>query len=80
LVVGQHSKKSQTYKVKKDKTGDDATTTTETVKRYAETTLGSGNLRLAVTLPEGEDLNEWLAANSMLLLLLGVVVVVGCWD
>jgi len=26
--------------------------------------LGSGNLRLAVTLPEGEDINEWLAANS----------------
>lgn len=26
--------------------------------------LGSGNLRLAVMLPEGEDLNEWLAVNS----------------
>ena len=26
--------------------------------------LGSGNLRLAVVLPEGEDLNEWLAVNS----------------
>lgn len=32
--------------------------------RYAEATLGSGNLRLAVVLPEGEDLNEWLAVNS----------------
>lgn len=29
--------------------------------------LGSGNLRLAVILPEGEDLNEWLAVNSELL-------------
>ncbi len=26
--------------------------------------LGSGNLRQAVVLPEGEDLNEWLAVNS----------------
>jgi hypothetical protein len=25
--------------------------------------LGQGNLRLAVVLPEGEDLNEWLALN-----------------
>ena len=34
------------------------------LKKYAEATLGSGNLRLAVALPEGEDLNEWLAVNS----------------
>lgn len=26
---------------------------------------GSGNLRLAVSLPEGEDLNEWLAVNTV---------------
>ena len=32
--------------------------------RYAEATLGSGNLAAAVKLPEGEDLNEWLAVNS----------------
>lgn len=32
--------------------------------KYAATTLGSGNLRLAVMLPEGEDLNEWVAVNS----------------
>lgn len=37
------------------------------LKEYAEQTLGSGNLRLAVHLPEGEDLNEWLAVNSKLL-------------
>jgi len=35
------------------------------LKKYAEATLGSGNLRLAVTLPEGEDLNEWLAVNTV---------------
>lgn len=34
------------------------------LKKYAEATLGSGNLRLAVRLPEGEDINEWLAVNS----------------
>jgi len=34
------------------------------LKKYAEATLGSGNLRDAVVLPEGEDLNEWLAVNS----------------
>lgn len=28
-------------------------------------TLGSGNLRLAVQLPEGEDLNEWIAVNTV---------------
>ena len=31
----------------------------------AERTLGSGNLRLAVALPEGEDLNEWLAMKTV---------------
>lgn len=33
------------------------------LKRYAEQTLGSGNLKTAVKLPEGEDINEWLAVN-----------------
>lgn len=33
--------------------------------KHAAATLGSGNLRLAVMLPEGEDLNEWVAVNSM---------------
>lgn len=32
--------------------------------KHAEATLGSGNLRQAVQLPEGEDLNEWIAVNS----------------
>lgn len=32
--------------------------------KHIETTLGSGNLREAVALPEGEDLNEWLAVNT----------------
>ncbi|KAA6374601.1 MAG: putative MOB kinase activator 1B [Streblomastix strix] len=32
--------------------------------KHIETTLGSGNLKEAVALPEGEDLNEWLAVNT----------------
>lgn len=43
---------------------DDGTIIYSQLKRYAEATLGSGNLRVAVVLPEGEDLNEWLAVNS----------------
>jgi MOB kinase activator 1 len=33
--------------------------------KHAAATLGSGNLRLAVMLPEGGDINEWVAVNSM---------------
>jgi len=33
--------------------------------KHAEATLGSGNLRSAVMLPEGEDLNEWIAVNTV---------------
>lgn len=32
--------------------------------KHAAATLGSGNLRNAVQLPEGEDVNEWIAVNS----------------
>jgi MOB kinase activator 1 len=31
----------------------------------AKATLGSGNLRQAVVLPNGEDRNEWLAVNTV---------------
>jgi len=33
--------------------------------KHAKATLGSGNLKLAVQLPEKEDLNEWLAVNTV---------------
>jgi len=33
--------------------------------KHAKATLGSGNLRLAVALPESEDINEWLAVNTV---------------
>lgn len=34
------------------------------LQKHIDATLGSGNLREAVRLPPGEDLNEWLAVNS----------------
>ncbi|CAD6593730.1 MAG: Mitotic exit network component [Alectoria sarmentosa] len=33
------------------------------LRQFAEATLGSGSLKKAVKLPEGEDLSEWLAVN-----------------
>eukprot|EP01089_Gocevia_fonbrunei_P020006 TRINITY_DN727_c0_g1_i1.p1 TRINITY_DN727_c0_g1~~TRINITY_DN727_c0_g1_i1.p1 ORF type:complete len:230 (-),score=47.04 TRINITY_DN727_c0_g1_i1:51-740(-) len=56
------SKRSQTFKPNKNI--PEGTKQYE-LKKYAEATLGSGNLKLAVTLPEGEDLNEWLAVNTV---------------
>ena len=37
------------------------------VPEHAKATLGTGNMRSAVVLPQGEDINEWLAVNSMCL-------------
>ena len=39
-------------------------THTCTHTQHVQATLGSGNLKLAVQLPDGEDLNEWIAVNS----------------
>ncbi|KAF1873703.1 hypothetical protein Lal_00027741 [Lupinus albus] len=35
------------------------------LRKHIDATLGSGNLREAVKLPPGEDLNEWLAVNLL---------------
>jgi len=59
---GLYGKKSQTFRPKKN---IQEGTKQYQLKQYAEATLGSGNLRLAVKLPEGEDLNEWLAVNTV---------------
>ena len=40
-------------------------TTSYQLRQFAEATLGSGSLRKAVKLPEGEDVNEWLAVNGI---------------
>jgi len=61
IVIVISRKKDKTFKPKKNIPEG---TKQYHLKKYAEATLGSGNLRLAVTLPEGEDLNEWLAVNS----------------
>jgi hypothetical protein len=37
------------------------------LRKHIDATLGSGNLREAVRLPPGEDINEWLAVNSNVL-------------
>jgi len=56
------NKKSQTFKPHKEvKEG----TKQYQLKKFAEATLGSGNLEKAVQLPEGEDINEWLAVNTV---------------
>lgn len=57
------SRSSKTFKPKKNI--PEGTHQYELMK-HAAATLGSGNLRLAVMLPEGEDLNEWVAVNSKL--------------
>ncbi|GBG26974.1 MOB kinase activator 1A [Hondaea fermentalgiana] len=36
-----------------------------TLSDLTRRTLGSGNMRLAVEVPEGEDTNEWIAANTV---------------
>lgn len=55
------SKSSRTFKPKKNI--PEGTHQYDLIK-HAAATLGSGNLRSAVVLPEGEDLNEWVAVNS----------------
>ena len=56
------------------------------LRQFAEATLGSESLRKAVKLPDGEDLNEWLAVNgncshvSILLLLINVRLVVDFYN
>lgn len=42
-----------------------ATSKRNTLSAYTKRTLGSGNLRAAVSLPSNEDLKEWLAANTV---------------
>ncbi|KDE05458.1 mps one binder kinase activator-like 1B [Microbotryum lychnidis-dioicae p1A1 Lamole] len=61
-TVGGLAKARTTFKPRRN---TQENTKSYQLKKYAEATLGSGNLRLAVVLPEGEDLNEWLAINTV---------------
>eukprot|EP01095_Lingulamoeba_sp_RSL-Kostka_P008992 TRINITY_DN306_c0_g2_i1.p1 TRINITY_DN306_c0_g2~~TRINITY_DN306_c0_g2_i1.p1 ORF type:complete len:229 (+),score=67.94 TRINITY_DN306_c0_g2_i1:118-804(+) len=58
------SNKSGTFKPKKQKSFQKGTKLHE-LHKYAKGTLGSGNLKAAVALPESEELNEWLAVNTV---------------
>ncbi|XP_012875538.1 PREDICTED: MOB kinase activator 1B [Dipodomys ordii] len=61
-VMTSGSRSSKTFKPKKNI--PEGSHQYELLK-HAEATLGSGNLRMAVMLPEGEDLNEWVAVNTV---------------
>lgn len=70
------SRSSKTFKPKKNI--PEGTHQYELMK-HAAATLGSGNLRLAVMLPEGEDLNEWVAVNSTFSYVTGSVFLINCF-
>jgi len=62
MKKGLFSNKSKTFKPRKQHA--------KGTKRYelhkkAKVTLGSGDLRQAVALPAGEEINEWLAVNTV---------------
>ena len=57
------NKSNKTFKPRKN-ISDASAASPHDLMKHAAATLGSGNLRLAVMLPEGEDVNEWVAVNS----------------
>lgn len=63
LFFTKISRSSKTFKPKKNIPEG---THQYDLMKHAAATLGSGNLRNAVALPDGEDLNEWVAVNSKL--------------
>jgi len=60
--VGLFGDNAKTFKPKK--TFSKGTKRHE-LHKHAKATLGTGNLRQAVMLPEREDINEWLAVNTV---------------
>lgn len=61
FVLRSSSRSSKTFKPKKNIPEG---THQYDLMKHAAATLGSGNLRNAVALPDGEDPNEWVAVNS----------------
>ena len=57
------SNKNKTFKPVKSHGA--SSTKRHKLSEYAKATLGSGNMRQAVVLPKGEDVNEWLAVNTV---------------
>lgn len=60
LTAPRNQKSRAPFKPKSSNRG----TSSYQLRQYAEQTLGSGSLRKVVKLPEGEDLDEWLAVNG----------------
>ena len=60
ILERSNSRSRNAFKPQKANRG----TTSWQLKQFAEATLGSGSLRKAVKLPEGEDRDEWLAVNG----------------
>ncbi|OIV98362.1 hypothetical protein TanjilG_16689 [Lupinus angustifolius] len=60
-LFGLVSRNQKTFRPKKSSPGSKGAQ----LKNHIDATLGSGNLREAVKLPPGEDINEWLAVNTV---------------
>ncbi|KMZ58919.1 MOB kinase activator 1A [Zostera marina] len=60
-LFGLGNRNQKTFRPKKNASGNKGAQ----LKKHIDATLGSGNLREAVGLPPGEDLNEWLAVNTV---------------
>ncbi|KAK4785762.1 hypothetical protein SAY86_002451 [Trapa natans] len=60
-LFGLGSRNQKTFRPKKSAPSG---TKGAQLQKHIDATLGSGNLREAVRLPPGEDINEWLAVNS----------------
>lgn len=53
-----NARTTRTFKPKPQASGQ-----SHMLRQYAQATLGAGSLRQAVILPEGEELNEWIAVH-----------------
>lgn len=58
------SNKNKTFKPLKN---HDVNTKRHKLSEFAKATLGSGNMRSAVMLPKGEDINEWYVLYSIVI-------------
>jgi len=57
--------RNKTFKPERKIKGSNAQKLHKTIKATMRATLGGGDLRKTVQLPEGEDLNEWIAVNTV---------------
>jgi MOB kinase activator 1 len=58
VYVSSNARTTRTFKPKPA-----ASSQTQVLRQYAQATLGSGSLKQAVLLPQGEDVNEWIAVH-----------------